>query len=62
MDNQKKLNADTAYHPEKFDKNTRLLEKKPQDQFLVEDDITLITMDNVKKLDQWEKEQKKARS
>ncbi len=61
MDKIKNLNADTAYHPEKFDKNTRLLEQRPHDEFLVEDDVTLITMDNVRKLDQWEKEQKKAK-
>lgn len=58
MDNDRKLNMDNVYHPENFDKNTPLLPNKPQDEFLIDDDVTLITMDNLKKLNQWEKEEK----
>ena len=58
MDIDKKPNMDNVYHPENFDKNTPLLPIKPQDELLKGEDITLISMDNLKKLDQWEKEEK----
>lgn len=55
---EREFNEDDAYRPEKIDKNTKLLAPKPQDEFLLDDNVTLITMENVKKLDEWEKKEK----
>lgn len=58
MVKEEKLTEKSAYHPEKFDKTLPLLPNKPSEEFVLDEGLTLITMDNLRKLDQWEKRQK----